>query len=71
MQADTIREKALTVPLFVEISADLKNALIDAANEENLPLNHVVARLLAKAFKRPELAVIPRKPRKSTAKVAS
>lgn len=65
-------ENPLTVPLFVEIPTELKEILGQAADAENIPMNHFVARLLARAVKRPDLAVIPHKrvgrPRKVLAK---
>jgi hypothetical protein len=54
-------EFPLVVPLHVEISPELKNALGQLADQENIPLNHLVHRLLAKALKRPEFTNVPAK----------
>lgn len=72
MPEASIQEQSLVTQLYVEILPELKEVLGRAADSENIPLNHLVARLLAKAMKRPELGVIPRKkmgrPRKQLSK---
>jgi hypothetical protein len=47
--------------LAVDISAELKKVVGDAADEADVSMNEFVARVLAQAVERPELSIIPRK----------
>lgn len=51
----------LLVQLHVDIAPELKEAIGQAADAENIPLNHLVSRLLAKGLKRPDLERVPAK----------
>lgn len=72
METSKTKEYPLIATIYVEVQAELKELAFRAAEAENMPLNHLVARLLAKHVKRPELASIPYKrmgrPRKHLAK---
>lgn len=52
-------EKVAT--LFVNIDERLKDAIGDAADSEDIPMNEWIAKTLARVLKRPELAKVPRK----------
>ena len=47
--------------LQIDIPAELKQLIGEAADREDMPMNEFVAGLLASAVNRPELATIPRK----------
>lgn len=71
MDRSSTTEKPLKAPLFVEINAELKELLGRAADEQNIAMNALIARVLAKYIKRPDLAIIPKnrigRPRKPIA----
>jgi hypothetical protein len=46
----------------LRMSEQLKQAIGNAADEAGLPMNEYIARVMAKHLKKPQLAVIPRKP---------
>lgn len=64
-------EKNLKATVYIELNAELKELIGRAADEQNLPLNAFIAKILAKSMKRPDLAAIPKnrigRPRKSIA----
>lgn len=49
----------LTVTLVAGVSPELRDLVFEIATKENTTVNRVVARLLAKQLKRPDLADIP------------
>ncbi len=73
MEASKKQERPLQLiaNLFVQIQPELKELANKAADAEEIPLNHFIARLLANHLKRPDLATIPYKrmgrPRKQLA----
>jgi hypothetical protein len=65
MKSQGIKKVKRTMPPAVGIGfrvhPDLKRLLWQKADEEGMPLNELVAKLLAHSLGRPELAKIPRK----------
>lgn len=47
--------------LFVNIDERLKDAIGEAADSEDLPMNEWISKTLAKVLKKPEFAKVPRK----------
>ncbi len=62
MSARKMKQVRLTTPLYVTISPELKDLIDQAAFDQGLATNEYVAKVLAKALGRPDLAKIPRKP---------
>jgi hypothetical protein len=54
--------KTMSVPLTIRVSPELKEAVGQASDAANRPMNEVVAEILAAHFGKPELADIPRLP---------
>ncbi len=48
--------------LNIKISAELHQAIGEAADESRLPMSELVVRFIAQALGRPELGYVPRKP---------
>jgi len=44
------------------VDSRLRDIVAQMADEQNLPMSEIVAKLLAQAVKRPDLAKVPRKP---------
>jgi hypothetical protein len=47
--------------IFAPVNAELKELIWKQADAENLAINEYIAKIMAKEFKRPDLAAIPRK----------
>lgn len=52
----------MTALMQVYCDPRLKQIVSDAATNARLPLSEYIVRVLAKEFKRPDLAIVPRKP---------
>jgi hypothetical protein len=65
------RLSPLVAHIDVNANPELKNLVGRAADEAGIPLSEMVVRILAEHFKRPDLAIVPRKiggrPRKELA----
>lgn len=55
------KEESLVNVVNVKMAPELKEVIARQADQEGLPMNELIVRLLARAFSRPDLAVIPRK----------